>query len=177
MQKFASYRMTTAAFGAAVKSINTRGKKLQADIHSACVAAMLFSLHQDLGGDLNATPALQLCQNLPAGLPRNKIVNWFATFTNVRITVSNGGKTWEVKNLAPSDDNFKALTEADIQIAIDTPYWDAEPEKDIAPLDLDKAIAALIKKAKTAVADGKVTNPEKAKQQLAALAKLAPADK
>lgn len=172
---FDKHRMTSAAFAAAVKSINTRGKKLQQDVHAACVAALLFALPENQGGNLNSTPAMQLCQNLPAGLPRNKLVNWFVTFTNIRITVSNGGKTWAVKLLVPGDDGFRHFTDEDIQAAIDTPYWDNEPEKDIAPLDMDKMIAALIKKATTAIADGKVTNPDKAKTQLAALKKLAPA--
>lgn len=180
---FDTHRMTAAAFTSAVKSIHTRGNKLQADIHKACVAALLFSLPtaaaakgEDLPlGDLNATPALQLAQGLSAGMPRNKVINWFATFTNVRITVTGGGKTWAASMLKPGEDGFKQLTAEDVQAAIKCPYWDNDPEVDVPPMDLDKAIAALLKKAKTAAKDGKLSNPEKAARQMLALEKLAPA--
>lgn len=171
---FDTYRMTKETFASAVKSINTRGKKLQDDIHRAAVAAMLFSLHRGLQGNENATPALQLCQGLTAGLPRNKVINWFTTFTNVRITVTNGGKTWAATLLKPGEEGHKELTEADIKAAIDCPYWDNDPEVDVPPMDLDAAIAALIKKATTAIKDGKVKNPERAEKQLASLQRLAP---
>lgn len=172
---FATHRMSADAFKAAVKSINTRGKKLQEDIHRAAVAAMLFSLHESLGGNLNGTPALQLCQGLTTGMPRNKVINWFTTFTNLRITVTGGGKTWAVTMLKPGEDGHKELTEADVEAAIKCAYWDNDPEQDVPPMDIDAAIAALIKKATTAIKDGKVKNPERAAQQLAALNKLAPA--
>lgn len=174
MSKFNAHKMTAPVFAAAVKSINLRGKALQRDIHKAAVAAMIFSLPEKQGGNLNATPSLQLCQGLTAGMPRNKVINWFTTFTNIRITVTNGGKTWQASMLKPGEDGFKALKDEDIQAAIDCPYWDNDPEADVPPLDIDKAIAALIKKATTAIKDGKVTNPERAALQLAALTKLAP---
>lgn len=171
---FDTYRMTKETFAAAVKSINTRGKKLQDDIHRAAIAAALFSLHESLGGKLNATPALQLCQNLTAGMPRNKVINWFTTFTNVRITVTGGGKTWAAKMLVPGDDGHKELTPEDVEAFIKCAYWDNDPEADLPPMDIDAAIAALIKKATTAIKDGKVKNPERAAVQLKALEKLAP---
>lgn len=175
--KYAANIMTTAALKSATTSIKTRGNNLTKDIHAAAVGALIMALPSDMGGHLNATPALQLVQALAAGLPRNKVIAWFAEFSNIRITVSkgkDGAMTWGCKNLSPTHDEYQAITEADVLAAIATPYWDLNPEANITEVDVVALIHAVLKKVAKADADGKLKADPANSIRIEALRKLVP---
>lgn len=175
--KYAANIMTTAALKTATSSIKTRGSNLTRDIHKAAVGALIMSLSTDMGGHLNATPALQLAQALAAGLPRNKVIAWFAEFSNIRITVSkakDGSMAWGCKNLSPTHAEYKAITEADVMAAIATPYWDLNPEPDMKEVDVTALINALLKKVAKAEADGKLKADPANAIRIEGLRKLVP---
>jgi len=173
--RFATYAMADKAFKTALVSIRNRGTTLARDTHKASIAAMLYSLAPALGGSLNADPALRLCQHIADGMPRNKVVLWFNYFTNVRISVktgADGAVTWTVRNLGPDHADYKELTEASVQQAIDTPYWKLNPEPDVAPVDIAKLIANAIKKIEKASADGKLVADPRNESRIAGLKAL-----
>lgn len=172
---FASHRMTADAQTKLGASILKRGTSLQNDIHRLAVAVALDTLHTDLGGNLNIDKVPLVITSMSAGMPRNKIVNWFAVHTNVRIAVSGGGKTVEVSLLKPGMEGHRELTEENVNTFINEPYWMTTPEEDVSFLDVDKMIGAAIKKLSAAIKDGKVANKDDATKKLAALQRLAPA--
>lgn len=166
----ATYKMTTAAYKSAVSSIKTRSANVTKDIHRACVAAMLFS-----ADDKNATPALQLVQALSAGMPRNKVINWFHHFTNVRITAAkqkDGSFAWTVKNLSPDHEEFTDMTEAQRAEAIKKAYWDLQPETDIKEVDIQALLSNVLKRVNAAKAAGKLKVNPANDQRIAALAAM-----
>lgn len=172
---FDTHRLTADAQAKLGASILKRGTSLQADIHKLSVAVMLDTLHRGLGGNENIDKVPLVITSMSAGMPRNKVVNWFAVHTNVRIAVSGGGKNIEVKLLKPGMDGHRELTTADIEKAIAEPYWLTTPEEDVAMLDVDKVIYAAMAKVKKAIAEGKVANKDDATKKLASLQRLVPA--
>jgi hypothetical protein len=175
--KYAANIMTTAALKAATTSIKTRGNNLTASIHKAAVGALIMSLPNDMDGHLNATPALQLVQALAAGLPRNKVIAWFAEYSNIRITVSkgkDGSMTWGCKNLSPTHAEYKAITEADVMTAIAKPYWDLNPEHDVKEVDVAALIANALKRIDAANKNGKLKADPANAIRIEALRKLVP---
>lgn len=173
--RFATYAMADRAFKNALVSIRTRGTNLARDTHKASIAAMLYSLSPDRGGSLNADPAMRLCQHIADGMPRNKVVLWFHHFTNVRITVktgADGAVTWTCRNLGPSHEDYRELTDALVQEAIDTPYWKLNPEPDMAPVDIAKLIANAIKKIEKASQAGKLVADARNESRIAGLKAL-----
>ena len=177
--KYATHIMTNDAFKAAVKSIGTRGKNLDRDTHAAAVAALIASLPAAMGGHLNATPALQLCQAMSAGQARNKVIAWFAEFSNIRITVAkqrDGSFKWSAKNRNHEHEAYLPVTEAIVMRAIKVPFWDLNPEPDMAEVDVSKLIAAAIKKITAAAAAGKLKMDPANEQRIAGLRKLVAID-
>ena len=177
--KYATHIMTNDAFKAAVKSIGTRGKNLDRDTHAAAVAALIASLPAAMGGHLNATPALQLCQAMSAGQARNKVIAWFTYFSNIRITVAkqkDGSFKWSVRNNGPTHEDFLSVDEALVMEAIKLPFWDLTPEPDMAEVDVSKLIALAIKKIVKAQADGKLKADPANDLRLAGLRKLVATD-
>ena len=182
--KYAANIMTTAALKTATSSIKTRGSNLTRDIHKAAVGALIVSLPDDMGGHLNATPALQLVQALAPGLPRNKVIAWFAEYSNIRITVAKdkegGGFKWGCKNLSPTlkggepNPEYKAITEADVMAAIAKPYWDLNPEHDIKEVDVAALIANALKRIDAADKNGKLKADPANAIRIEALRKLVP---
>jgi len=174
--RFATYAMAEkTTFKNALISIRTRGTNLARDTHKASIAAMLYSLAPALGGTLNADPAMRLCQHIADGQPRNKVVLWFNYFTNVRITVktgADGAVSWSCRNLGPDHADYRELTEAGIQEAIDTPYWKLNPEPDVQPVDIAKLIASAIKRIEKASADGKLVASDLNESRIAGLKTL-----
>ena len=172
---FATYAMADKTFKNALVSIRLRGTNLARDTHKASIAAMLYSLSPAMGGSLNADPSMRLCQHIADGMPRNKVVLWFNYFTNVRITVktaSDGAVTWSCRNLGPDHADYRELTEASIQEAINTPYWKLTPEPDVAPLDISKLIANAIKRIEKAQTDGKLVDDARNESRIASLKAL-----
>ena len=152
-----TYAMNAATFKKAVASITLRSGTLTKDIHRAAMAALIFSGGDNIGGDKNATPALQLVQALAPGMPRNKVINWFHYFTNVRISVAkqkDGSFKWSVKNLGPSHDEFEEIDAALFNAAADLPYWDLMPEADVREVEVAKLIANAIKAIDKAIVKG-----------------------
>jgi hypothetical protein len=177
--KYATHIMTNEVFKKAVVSIGTRGKNLDRDTHAAAVAALIASLPADMGGHLNATPALQLCQAMSAGQARNKVIAWFTYFSNIRITVSkqkDGSFKWGCKNLGPNADAYLPVDEALVMAAIKLPFYDLNPEPDMAEVDVSKLIAAAIKKITAAAAAGKLKADPANDLRIAGLRKLVAID-
>jgi hypothetical protein len=177
--KYATYIMTKEAFVKAVASIGTRGKNLDRDTHAAAISALIASLPAGMGGHLNATPALQLCQAMSAGQARNKVIAWFAEFSNIRITVSkqkDGTFKWLAKNRNHEHDEYLPVTEAIVMRAINTPFWALNPEPDMTEVDVSKLIANAIKAITRAQANGKLKADPANEQRIAGLRKLVALD-
>lgn len=177
--QYSTHIMTKEAFAKAVVSIGTRGKNLDRDTHAAAVAALIASLPEAMGGHLNATPALQLCQAMSAGQARNKVIAWFTEFSNVRITVSkqkDGSFKWSAKNRNHEHEAYLPVTEAIVMRAIKVPFWDLSPEPDMVEVDVSKLIAAAIKKITAAAAAGKLKADPANELRIAGLRKLVAVD-
>lgn len=177
---FATYRLSPEKVKSGTRSIATRSANLANDIHRLAVAIMLNTLPMadkveegTPSGHQNAAQVLPFLQGLAAGMPRNKVIGWFAEHSNVRVTVSDGGKKWACKLLSPKDKEYRVLTTEQVETAIKNPYWTGMgQERDIDTLDADKLLANLIKRLSKAVDEGKVKDPVRAAAQLAGIRKL-----
>lgn len=177
--KFATHRLTGAATATLTASIKRRAATLSKDIHAACVAVMLQAATHDLGGHLDASKALPLVQALGEAMPRNKVILWFATFTNIRVTTTKGkdGKlAWGCKVLGPKDEDYLPQDAGILQDAIDTPYWVLSPEPAMPDIDIAALLASTLKKALKAQTDGKLKANPKNDALIAGLRKLVPTD-
>lgn len=178
--------MNTEAYKKAILSIKTRSGTLTKDIHKAALAAMIFSATDIIGGTKNATPAMQLCQALAAGMQRNEVVAWFHHFTNVRMTVNkqkDGTFKWSCKNLAPTikdkdtgvvspNPEYVELDADLLKEAAKTPYWDLNPQRDVNEVDIESMIRNAIKRIEKAQENGKLKDAPANAQRLAGLRAL-----
>lgn len=125
------------AIGAAIKSISTRGKTLERDIHVAAVSCLA---HADKHGDI--TLAQKLVDAIPTLARKNALRDWF---------LAHGKFSYDMQNKALTFDK-KAKTQLEASIA--TPFWEFKPEAEYKPFNMEAAIVSLVKRAEKAIENG-----------------------
>jgi hypothetical protein len=128
--------------GTLIKSIQTRGAKLDNDIHLAAVSCVALVTR-----DRNTTRITSLVNAMPKSSRRKALCDWFEATMPVTMDYSNGKATIAK---ADSDDWQEYLSEyrARLTKAIKTPFWDLKPEKGAKDtLSLDSIIKYLARKA------------------------------
>ena len=133
----------TKAIELAIKSIQSRGSKLQKDIHICAVSCLN---HIEKHGDI--TLLNRLVAALPAGWRANAIKAWAEEFGKVN---------WDNTQKAFTFDKAK---KSNIEGAIAVSPEEFKPEAEYKPLDLAEAIKALIKKAQERVGSENDNVPE-----------------
>lgn len=127
----------------AIKSIQSRGSKLQKDIHICAVSCLN---HIEKHGDI--TLLNRLVAALPGGWRANAIKAWAEEFGKVN---------WDNTQKAFTFDKAK---KSNIEGAIAVSPEEFKPEAEYKPLDLAEAIKALIKKAQERVGSENDNVPE-----------------
>ena len=127
----------------AIKSIQSRGSKLQKDIHICAVSCLN---HIDKHGDITLLNRLMVA--LPAGWRANALKAWAEEFGKVN---------WDNTQKAFTFDKAK---KSNIEGAIAVSPEEFKPEAEYKPLDLAEAIKALIKKAQERVGSENDNVPE-----------------
>lgn len=133
----------TKAIELAIKSIQSRGSKLQKDIHVCAVSCLN---HIEKHGDI--TLLNRLMSALPGGWRVNAIKAWAEEFGKVN---------WDNTQKAFTFDKAK---KSNIEGAIAVSPEEFKPEAEYKPLDLAEAIKALIKKAQERVGSENDNVPE-----------------
>lgn len=133
----------TKAIELAIKSIQSRGSKLQKDIHICAVSCLN---HIEKHGDI--TLLNRLVAALPGGWRANAIKAWAEEFGKVN---------WDNTQKAFTFDKAK---KSNIEGAIAVSPEEFKPEAEYKPLDLAEAIKALLKKAQERVGSENDNVPE-----------------
>ena len=128
----ASLPKTDAELDKAFKSIKGRGNTLQMDVHKAA-CGVLHRMNELGNNDVRIVG--KLMESLPASYRTNAMRDWFTAF---------GPVAWD-KN-KPVFARDKADKTIALTAALAEPFWLFSPEADYKPLDVDKALYALIKK-------------------------------
>lgn len=141
----ATLAMTTAQIETSIKSIATRGAKLDADIQKTGLAIM-----EHYAKSKDDTLANRLYHAMPKGSRRNALVEWFVTFGGMQVN-----KTAETKADRPLvGDKTKAV---DIAGAAGKPWYTCKMEK--APdveFDLARQLHIVLARAKRMQQEGKI---------------------
>lgn len=125
------------AIDTAIKSINTRGKSLQRDIHVAAVSCLN---HADKHGDV--TLAQKLVDAVPTLARKNALRDWF---------IAHGKFSYDATEKVLTF-NKKATTQLEQAIAV--PFWEFKQEAAYVPFDIQAAILTLVKRAEKAINNG-----------------------
>lgn len=133
------------------KSIGTRGKTLQQDIHEAALLGLLFA--EENNGD--ATGINVVYQNLPVSIRRASFKAWVEFNAPLRF-VTKKSKTGAQAKVFQKDKSKAAEQKSyEHKNAQDIPFWQFEPtkgDKESEPLtveDVQKQIARYMKTIKT----------------------------
>lgn len=140
------------AIDTAIKSIATRGKSLDKDIHIAAVSTLM---HADEHGDV--TLAQRLVDAIPQSARKNALKDWFLAMGKFSYDTQNKTLIFNKQGVTMKDK------------AIATPFWAFKPEPEYKPFDINAAIAQLVTRANKAVNNGDDVDQTK----LAALTALA----
>ncbi len=131
-----------------IKLIVTNAAKLNGRIHET---AVLIVAHAAEHGD--CTRALTLVKAMPASMRRAMLIEWFRTFSPIRVSVSND-KVGLLK------DGQKGFVAFDVDAGTAKPFFEMAkdtPEAEDLTFDgVNEAIAALIKRLSKRVEEGKV---------------------
>lgn len=138
-----------AALAKAIKSIATRGQKLDQDIHVAGVSCLAHIAEHS-----NTTLLNDLVNALPKGARKHAFVEWALAYGNVR--------TLDRANEADQDKIAKGQVFAldrtktfDPDGAIANAWYNFKPEADLlTAFDVNKAVAQLVKRVTKASRDG-----------------------
>lgn len=138
------------ALATMIGSIKRRTATLQADIHVAAMSCVMHALDHN-----NALPATQLVEAITGGsksyaIRANALKKWFE---EVGCFVWNNGEQPGFKMNAERKATIKAIGDDDAIIAKigKMPFWEYAPEPEYKGFDLNKAIAALLSRANTAI--------------------------
>ncbi|WP_421246077.1 hypothetical protein [Aeromonas sanarellii] len=136
--------MTTAQIETSIKSIATRGAKLDADIQKTGLAIM-----EHYAKSKDDTLANRLYHAMPKGSRRNALVEWFVTFGGMQVN-----KTAETKADRPLvGDKTKAI---DITGAAGKPWYTCKMEKALdVEFDLARQLHIVLARAKRMQEEGK----------------------
>lgn len=127
----------TKAIEASIKSISTRGKAFERDIHVTAVSCLV---HADKHGDV--TLAQRLVDAVPSLARKNALRDWFLAH----------GKF--IYNAKEKQFNFSKSAVTLTEEAIATPFWEFKQEAAYVPFDINKAITQLLARADTAIKKG-----------------------
>lgn len=150
-----------------IKSIGTRAKNLDVDMHAAGVAALhVCIMHKD------ATAAAKLCNALGQHTRSKTMAEWIEGHSDIVLTLKAG--VWTAK-LCPQDMRRTVEQLEDLAAkAIGKPFW-IKPETGTRDFSLHASLAALIKRASKI--EGLSSEEKEALATVKVLAaKLAPAD-
>ena len=135
------------AIDTAIKSINTRGKSLERDIHVAAVSCLV---HADKHGDV--TLAQKLVDAVPSLARKNALRDWFIAHGKFDYDMTNKALTFNKKGTTLTDE------------AIATPFWEFKQEAEYKPFNLEAAVLQLVKRAESAIEKGEKVPSDKLKQ-------------
>ena len=139
---------TLKQIDAKLRVISTTGDKLNALVHEA---AVMIAAHAKEHGD--CTRALALVFAMPASVRRQKVIDWFALYTPIRVIPKND-KVGMLKETA------KGYTPFDLEAGGETPWFklaELDPEEKLYDFDaLVKMVERLAKQIVKKVEDGKV---------------------
>lgn len=139
------------AINAAIKSLATRGKKFEQDLHVTAVSVLV---HADKHGDI--TLAQKLVEALPGLTRKNALNDWLLAFGKFAYST-------ESKTLTYAKDKT-----SDIKQAQETPFWLFKVEAEYQPYDLQAALQQVWKRA-TAARDRGDNVPAELMAQLSTL--------
>lgn len=135
------------AIDKAIVSIQTRGKKLDHDIHVAAVSCLA---HHKQHGDVT------LINRLVEAMPKGSRVNALREFVQ-----AVGGVSYDEKAKAFKHEKGKAF---DMEAAVATSWTEYKPEPEYKPFDAMAAMKAMLKRVDDAdPAKGDKVTPEQAK--------------
>lgn len=132
------------AIDAAIKSIQTRGKSMDRDIH---IAACSILNHVEKHGDY--TKAIKLVNAMGQSARKNALKDWFLAF---------GKLSW---NAETKDFTFNKNAVTMLSEAIAMPFWDFKPEPEYKPFDFNASVQAILSKATKAVERGDIVPQDK----------------
>lgn len=140
--------MSLKKIDANLKLIATNAAKLNGRIHDT---AVMIASHAKEHGD--CTRALSLVKAMPASMRRSMLVEWFRTFTPIRVSLGN-----DKVGLLKAD--AKGFTAFDIPAGTARPFYDLAKDKpeaeDMTLADAIEAMERLVKRLQKSVDDGKV---------------------
>ena len=125
-----------------IKSIKTRGKNIDKDIHETGVAIMRHAMAH---GDYSA--ANRLVDAMPKSARTKAFIKWFSDHTPYNWTEKE--KCFKLPKDASKRRQFM------IDEAKAVPFWEYTVEKEPEALDIDKAIASLFKRYEKAKKEGR----------------------
>ena len=137
------------AIDVAIKSIQSRGSKLQKDIYICAVSCLA---HIDKHGDI--TLLNRLVQALPGGWRSNAIKAWAED--HGKVNLDNTQKAFV----------YDKSKSSNLEGAIATSPEEYKTEAEYKPMDLAEAVKALVKKAKDRVGSENDNVPEELFNQL-----------
>lgn len=142
-----------AALNKAIDSIESRGKKLQQDIHVAALSCLQYA---EQHGDV--TLMQRLIVALPASTRKNALLAWASDFG--KFAVSEDGKSVI----------YNKHGKTDLATAEATPFWEYVAEPAFKPFDIAAELAKLVKRAEKAAKDARNSLPD---EQFRAVRELA----
>jgi hypothetical protein len=125
-----------------IKSIKTRGKNIDKDIHETGVAIMQHAMAH---GDYSA--ANRLVDALPKSGRTKAFIKWFSDHTPY-----NWNEQEKTFKLPKNKDKRRQFM---IEEAEAVPFWEYTVEKEPEALDINKIIASLFKRVEKAKNDGR----------------------
>ena len=157
----------TAAITKAIASIQSRGKKLDADIQHAGLSILS---HATEHGD--TTLADKLLGAMPKGSRKLALVEWMLAFGQVRLLKKEVAEE-NARILAGATFALDRTKTLNLASAEETPWYDCKPEKEVFDaFDVQAAVAALMGKiAKAQKAGVPLTNLATALDSLNAITK------
>lgn len=132
------------AIDTAIKSIATRGKSLERDIHVAAVSCLM---HADQHGDV--TLAQKLVDAVPQLARKNALRDWFLAHGKFSYDMEGKVLTYNKKGVTLQED------------AINTPFWEFKPEPEYKPFDMQAAVLQLVARAEKAIEKGEKVPTDK----------------
>lgn len=127
----------------AIESIESRGKKLQADIHTAAVSCLQYVEEH---GDVTLFQRLLVA--VPAMGRKNALIAWAIAFG--KLAVSEDGKSVD----------YNKHGSTDLETATAVPFWEYVKEPEFKPFDLAAELAKLVKRAEKAAKDERNSLPD-----------------
>lgn len=145
-----------------VGQVDKLGSGLNLYIHETALMIARFAAPEAAGGEGNGdcTRAVKLVRAMPASMRREMLILWFATYTPIRIKLSDNGDKCEYdpayKKLAPTEKPGKW----ELPQAAETAFYDiAKTVPEEKPFDLDamvKMVESLTKRIEKKLEDNKV---------------------